>query len=530
VPPTASFPIITLPRKVRQAAERKQAEYRRAAAREQQEQEKKQKKTKVGLLATLLLDEDEEESTVVATATATTEKPKKEEWFDFLSEGTPGLVEEKKESDWFRWGKGKERKAEEPDWFGSFGKSTDALPGGDVGGSVVEDAVAGATEVAEQTNVKEEPDWFSWLVPKGDPGRSDEQSSAGFDAVTTAEPPPLSVEPTPAEPSEPEAKKPSVLGKIFGSVPAIKIDMPKPVGAERVAPGATVETPKPVVVELPEPAVIEKPKPVPIEAPKMKKKERVPIVEEAPPAVIAPEMSAYVLPDPKKLFWGGEDATFVKGRSFGVFDGVSGADKVDGLPLYSITLAREMKSRVGTQGLEMNDMIAFLSSSVEVANKRATGASTALVGSISEDGVLRVLNVGDCTAVVVRDDKVVARTREINHFYECPYQLSTISPDTPRDGTKLNLPLKPGDVIIAGSDGVFDNLDEQTLVDEVKKSSKKASVLAKRVSDLSRRVSQNPKAVTPFSKLALQKRNPDYPDGIGGKVDDVCCVAVCYGR
>jgi hypothetical protein len=66
-------------------------------------------------------------------------------------------------------------------------------------------------------------------------------------------------------------------------------------------------------------------------------------------------------------------------------------------------------------------------------------------------------------------------------------------------------------------------------VEELKKAPKKASVIAKRVSDLSRRVSQNPKAITPFSKLALQKKNPDYPDGIGGKVDDVCCVAICYG-
>jgi protein phosphatase PTC7 len=321
-----------------------------------------------------------------------------------------------------------------------------------------------------------------------------------------------------------------VLGKLFGSAPAISVDIPKPLGAERIKPGAVVEKPRPVVLEKAEPAVVEKPKPAAIVEPPPKKEEgRVAVVEGAPPALIAPEMSTYVLPDPKKLFWGGEDAVFVRGRSFGVFDGVSGAEKLDGLPLYSITLAQEMKSRVGVDGLQVKDMVELLSESVEVANRRATGASTALVGSIGEDGVLQVLNVGDSTAVVVRENKVVARTREINHFYECPYQFSTSSPDRPRDGTRLRLALKRGDVVIAGSDGVFDNLEEEQIVDELRKSPRKASVIAKRVSDLSRRVSQNPKAVTPFSRLALQKKNPDYPDGVGGKVDDVCCVAICYG-
>ena len=40
-------------------------------------------------------------------------------------------------------------------------------------------------------------------------------------------------------------------------------------------------------------------------------------------APIKIESAAYVLPHPSKIFWGGEDAVFVKGRTFGVFDGVN---------------------------------------------------------------------------------------------------------------------------------------------------------------------------------------------------------------
>jgi protein phosphatase PTC7 len=539
VPPTPTFPEARLPRRMRQAAERKQAEYRKAV-RQQEEVETKRKK---GVLASLLLgDDDDDESARPVGASSTsvvTEEPppsKQEEWFDFLSDRAPAastvssvaepeVRTEKKESDWFGWGKGKEKKKDEPDWFGAFGKPTGEAAS--VGDFIVDEERVDAPEVVVEEKKKEEADWFSWLAPKGEPGDVSPDASA-------TEPPPLVSEPAPKEPvleptpDEEGRKKKSVLGKIFGAVPSVSVEIPKPVGIERMKP-ELVEKPKPVAIEKPKPAVVEKPKPVVVEKPKPKREEKVAVEVEEAPTVVVPEMSTYVLPDPKKLFWGGEDATFVKGRTFGVFDGVSGADKVDGVPLYSLTLAREMKSRVGTSGMEMKDMIDALAACVEVANKRATGASTALVGSISDDGVLRVLNVGDCTAIVVRGEKVVARTKEINHFYECPYQFSEISPDRPRDGTRLNLSLKKGDIIIAGSDGVFDNLEEEQIVREVTSSPRKAGIIAKRVSDLSRRISQNPKAITPFSKLALKKKNPDYPDGIGGKVDDVCCVAICYG-
>lgn len=39
------------------------------------------------------------------------------------------------------------------------------------------------------------------------------------------------------------------------------------------------------------------------------------------------ESSSVVLPHPEKRSWGGEDAIYSKGGVFGVFDGVSGAEK-----------------------------------------------------------------------------------------------------------------------------------------------------------------------------------------------------------
>ena len=242
------------------------------------------------------------------------------------------------------------------------------------------------------------------------------------------------------------------------------------------------------------------------------------------------ESAAYVLPHPSKIFWGGEDAVFVKGRTFGVFDGVSGAKKLDGIPLYSKTLANEMKRLIPNDktALSTPDLTRILSQCAETANQIATGASTAVVASIGDDGFLRAVNVGDSTCIVIRDGKVVAKTREISHYFECPYQLSVDSPDKPRDGTKLNVELMPGDIIFMASDGVFDNLSEAEVAEMVVKE-KQLSQMAKRVSDTSRKVSQDRNAKTPYAKQAQKYGDPDYQSGLGGKLDDVSCVVVAYG-
>ena len=165
---------------------------------------------------------------------------------------------------------------------------------------------------------------------------------------------------------------------------------------------------------------------------------------------------------------------------------------------------------------------------VEIADQTATGASTAVVACIGQDGFLRALNVGDSACLVIRNGRVVAKTREISHYFECPYQLSVDSPDRPRDGTKLNVELARGDLVLMGSDGIFDNLSEKQVLEVVDKEEKNLSTMAKRVSEVSRKVSLDQKAPTPYAKLAKRYGDPDFADGLGGKVDDVSCIVVRY--
>ena len=73
-------------------------------------------------------------------------------------------------------------------------------------------------------------------------------------------------------------------------------------------------------------------------------------VEPRPKETVGLEISTRVVPHPEKVSWGGEDAIFSEGRTFGVFDGVSGAEKEEGKDLYSRTLAKQFELRCNSGG------------------------------------------------------------------------------------------------------------------------------------------------------------------------------------
>ncbi len=246
------------------------------------------------------------------------------------------------------------------------------------------------------------------------------------------------------------------------------------------------------------------------------------------------ESALEVRAHPEKVSWGGEDAGFFVGRTFGVFDGVSGAAKEKGKKLYSRSLADTMKKSVGgagkgAGGLSVRQITDYLLDAKKLADEEATGASTAVVASIGEDNVLRALNLGDSVCLVLRDGAVAARTREIIHYFDCPYQLGDDSPDRPSDGTTLQAEIFGGDVIVAGSDGVFDNLSDADVCEIVSSLGPrvKSSAIAKRIVDRSRTVSLDPDSVTPYSTVARGKSGyPAYKNGRGGKIDDISCLVV----
>lgn len=84
--------------------------------------------------------------------------------------------------------------------------------------------------------------------------------------------------------------------------------------------------------------------------------------------------------------------------------------------------------------------------------------------------VLYITNLGDSQILVLRPEekKVLFKTTEQWHWFDCPRQLGTNSPDTPRDNAVVDeIEIRENDVVLAMSDGVIDNLWEHEIVENV---------------------------------------------------------------
>lgn len=90
--------------------------------------------------------------------------------------------------------------------------------------------------------------------------------------------------------------------------------------------------------------------------------------------------------------------------------------------------------------------------------------------------ILYVTNLGDSQILVIRpnDEEVIYKTTEQWHWFDCPRQLGTNSPDTPISNAIMDkVSLEVNDVVLAMSDGVTDNLWEHEVVQNVVNSIRK---------------------------------------------------------
>lgn len=67
--------------------------------------------------------------------------------------------------------------------------------------------------------------------------------------------------------------------------------------------------------------------------------------------------------------------------------------------------------------------------------------------------------------------EMVFKSKEQWHWFDCPRQLGTNSPDTPVNCAVVDeVPIREGDVVLAMSDGVIDNLWAHEIVEKVSES------------------------------------------------------------
>ncbi|KAK0633407.1 phosphatase 2C-like domain-containing protein [Immersiella caudata] len=159
--------------------------------------------------------------------------------------------------------------------------------------------------------------------------------------------------------------------------------------------------------------------------------------------------------------------------------------------------------------------------------------------------LLYVTNVGDSQVMVVRPSKkeLVYKSTEQWHWFDCPRQLGTNSPDTPANCAVLDeVAIQEGDIVLAMSDGVIDNLWSHEIVEKVCDSLERwkagegrgretvrgairvdgaMGFVAQELMEAAKEIAMDPFAESPFMEHAIEE---GLASG-GGKMDDISVVA-----
>ncbi|KAJ7948762.1 Protein phosphatase 2C family protein [Quillaja saponaria] len=224
----------------------------------------------------------------------------------------------------------------------------------------------------------------------------------------------------------------------------------------------------------------------------------------------------------------GEDAHFIclEKQTLGVADGVGGWAKkgIDGGE-YARQLMKNSLIAVQNQPRGAVDLKKVLREGY--LQTKAQGSSTACIITLNEQKRrLHAINVGDSGFILFRNNRFLYRSPAMQHRFNRPYQLGNSSTsDRPESAVVSTIWVMPGDIIIVGTDGLFDNMwpeEIEKVLDQ--RSSTKASMepeeLAWNIAKLALHNSLNRHSVSPFSNAARMAGK----EHIGGKVDDITVV------
>jgi serine/threonine protein phosphatase PrpC len=165
------------------------------------------------------------------------------------------------------------------------------------------------------------------------------------------------------------------------------------------------------------------------------------------------------------------------------------------------------------------------------------GSTTACIAVLRHDE-LRVANIGDCGISIIRNNHYVFRSEEQQHAFNFPYQLGIRSRDEPAHAQSFAVKVKKGDIIIMGSDGLYDNLFDKDILNLVRKHvsahtipgtaqrpprvrNLQPQILSDILANAAKDVSESNRRVdTPFQRRAMTEGL--YVEG--GKADDISVV------
>ena len=231
--------------------------------------------------------------------------------------------------------------------------------------------------------------------------------------------------------------------------------------------------------------------------------------------------------------------------SYNSADVVGVADGVGGWKLYGIDpsrfsrqLMKNCEQLVQSGQFDATKPTGLLSNAYYEMKKSKKqdifGSSTACLTMVGHNcGIMYTANMGDSGLLVVRDGVLVHITEEQTHCFNTPYQLSLPPPEHMQPGTLIDSPndadvskfqLQNGDIILLGTDGLFDNVDINIilkLMNTLDSQKINLAILQKccdAIALTAQELSRNETFMSPFAKNAMYH---GYKDMFGGKEDDI---------
>lgn len=174
-----------------------------------------------------------------------------------------------------------------------------------------------------------------------------------------------------------------------------------------------------------------------------------------------------MIPHPEKAWKGGEDALFENEKVLSVADGVGGwADHGVDPGIYSKKLCANISQ------LLLNNWSKYSHNPKQLimdthANNKEDGSSTLVVLTLPDDGnTLYSSYIGDSGYLILRPTKSDSKKFEMIYEFEehtrafnFPYQLGWgRNGDDPNISQALSHKVKDKDVLVVGTDGLFDNM------------------------------------------------------------------------
>lgn len=170
----------------------------------------------------------------------------------------------------------------------------------------------------------------------------------------------------------------------------------------------------------------------------------------------------------------GDDAFFVSDNAWGVADGVGGWDENGVSSAFASSLMFESKCVVDSGILDPKKIVDM--AYTKTKKNVIAGSSTACVATLDKD-ILNIYNIGDSGAMIIRDKKIIIKTKELVRKFNTPYQLGVWGfwdKDELEyydkkgyrvdDGVVENIKVAKGDILIVSTDGILDNLQDDEII------------------------------------------------------------------